>query len=100
MAGITISIDHKVGQNEALNKIKKILDGASKQFSGEISDLRVVWNGPASDFSFKVANVLINGNLAVYNDSIAITSKIPFAFLLFKGQIEKIVRQHADGILK
>ena len=95
-----MSVNHKLGQAEASNRIKTFLEKAPKQFSGELDALKTTWNGPTIDYSFKFANITVNGNLAITKNTIVITSKIPLALLIFRSKIEQAVKQYAEGILK
>lgn len=100
VAKLAISVNHSLGQQEALRRIKLYLDSAQVQYAKDIKEVNFKWTGALSEFSFKVAKVSLSGNLTVYGDSLKITGKIPLALILFKSQIEKTVRQQVDIVLK
>lgn len=100
LSKINISVSHQLNHDEALSRIKKFCDVAPKRFADEAKDLKFIWNGSANNFSFKVGSSKINGTLAVNLNNVVVVCNIPFVFLFFKGQIDKVVREYAAQILK
>ena len=52
MPSIEMSIPHTIGQEEALNRIKKLLDNVQTRFSGQLKDVQQDWNNNEGSFSF------------------------------------------------
>ncbi len=99
MPTIIIPIKHKIGQAEALKRIRNYISTINNVLPPQVSNLKIAWNAYESDFSFSFSGMSIKGNVFINNDTIHIKSKIPIAFYPLKNQIEKIVRQHAENIL-
>lgn len=100
MSKLDILASHSLKHDEALNRIKNFCAKAPSIFKEEATEFQFKWTGTCNNFSFKVGTIKINGILAVNSNNVHINCKIPFAFLLFKAQIDKTVRQYIAEILK
>ncbi|WP_158799421.1 polyhydroxyalkanoic acid system family protein [Pedobacter sp. L105] len=97
---VEIKLNHELGQKSALERIKMFFSSVPKKYQTEISGFESAWTGSNGNFKFKIAKTEISGNLTVENNLVIITSKIPFAFILFKAKIEKIVTDNGLELLK
>lgn len=100
MPKISIDIPHKLSKNDARNRINKFASTELSKSDLGLSELNVKWHDKGANFSFKITAVGIKGDLLVEQNFVNITSNIPFIFFPLKGQIEKIIRDHAATILK
>ena len=99
MPKIEINIPHELSQAEALTRIQNFLPELKAQHSDRIKDLEEKWNGNTGEFKFKVSGFKVSGTLQVGEDSVLINGELPFAALLFKGQIENSIREKAMELL-
>jgi hypothetical protein len=100
MPKISLNIPHELSQAEALNRIQQFLPQLKEQHSDKIKDLEESWNGNTGEFKFKISGFKVSGTLQVGEDHVVITGELPFAALLFKGQIENSIREKAMELLK
>ena len=100
MPSINIKVDHKIGLDKAQERLKSYLPKLQDKYRQEISDLKISWNGSNADFQFRAVNMQFNGKLSVLNDSISISGSIPFALIMFKGFVEKVIKEHAAEVLQ
>jgi hypothetical protein len=100
MSNVIIPINHKLGQAEALKRIKKYTREVVEILPVQLSNLHVAWNGPVGEFSLIYAKMRFQGALTINDNVISIKGKIPIILLPMKKQIEKIIRHHAAIILK
>lgn len=89
-----------MGQASALTNIQRYLGNLLKDIPDPVSNLTINWNGNMAIFSFKAAKIPISGTLNVLKDAVEINSALPLVFFPLKSQIENVVKQHADSILK
>lgn len=96
----TVTVDHQLGQDEALNRIKGLLGQAKEQYGDRITDLQENWTADGGTFSFKAMGFKISGNLAVADRDVVIVGDYPFAALPFKSTIEATLRERAERLLQ
>jgi hypothetical protein len=95
----TVTVQHELGKDEALNRIKGILGQAKEQYGDKISDLQENWNDQGGTFTFRAMGFKIGGSLLVTDTDVQITGDFPFAALPFKGTIETTLRERAERLL-
>ena len=99
MPKIELNIPHELSQAEALTRIQNFLAELKAEHTDQIKDLEESWNGNTGIFSFKISGFKVSGTLQVGEDFVLITGELPFAALLFKGQIENSIREKAMELL-
>ncbi|MDQ3014923.1 MAG: polyhydroxyalkanoic acid system family protein [bacterium] len=100
MAKINIIIPHKLTQDEALKRVKKLLKEVKAEHEDKISDLKESWKGNKGTFSFSAMKYDISGTLEVTEKCAELDGDIPWPLGLFKGKIEKMIRERAEKLLK
>lgn len=100
MPQINISLKHALGQDEALKKIKGLIESTMQGLTNEVSDYKIDWQGAGSTFNFRVRNINIQGQIKVENATVYISSKLPIILLPLRSQIEKTISEHASKVLK
>ena len=100
MPKIELNIPHNLHQREALTRIQNFLPELKAQHSDRIKDLEESWSGNKGQFRFKISGFKVSGTLQVEDSAVLIKGEIPFAALLFKGQIENSIREKALELLE
>ncbi len=95
----TVTVDHQLGKDEALIRIKGLLVQAKAQYGDRITDLQENWTDDGGTFSFRAMGFKISGSLAVAAKNVVITGDYPFAAMPFKGTIEATLRDRAERLL-
>ncbi|HWV25460.1 MAG TPA: polyhydroxyalkanoic acid system family protein [Thermomicrobiales bacterium] len=96
----SISIDHSLGEQEALNRLKGILDQVKEKYGSQVSDLQENWTDNGGDFSFKAMGFKIAGDLTVTDSKVLINAEYPWAAKPFQGTIESTIRERAQRLLE
>ncbi len=96
----TVKVDHQLGKDEALNRIKGLLVQAKAQYGDRITDLQESWTNDGGTFSFRAMGFKISGNLAVADRDVVIVGDYPFAAMPFKSTIEATLRERAERLLQ
>jgi len=99
MPSLDFSIPHKLTQDEALKRIKGLLNNAKRDYADLISNLQENWEGNKGTFSFSAKGYDVSGELIVEPNTVEIHSKVPFALSLFKGMISGMITQKANELL-
>ncbi|MEN8153911.1 MAG: polyhydroxyalkanoic acid system family protein [Acidobacteriota bacterium] len=99
MPELDISIPHQLRQDEAAERIKGLLGQMKKDYGESIQDLNEEWSGNSCRFGFSVMGSEISGTLDILNDEVRIKGGLPFTAGLFKGKIEKTIREKAAELL-
>ena len=99
MANFQMSVQHKLTQEEAMNRIKNLLSEVKSQYAGSIDKLHEEWNGNSNTFNFTAIGFSVSGVLTVLPAEITLACDLPFAASLFKGKIESAIRDKAESLL-
>ena len=99
MPKIELNIPHSLTKDEALTRIQTILPQLKEQHSDKIKDLDESWINNTGEFKFKISGFKVSGTLQVGENFVLINGEIPFAALLFKGQIENSIKEKAMELL-
>lgn len=99
MPGSKVTVQHQLGKEEALRRIKGMLDGAQSRDGGRISDMQETWNGDNGTFSFKASGFDVSGSIEVRDSNVEIDIDYPLAARPFKGKIESTLRDRTAALL-
>ena len=100
MPGFKVEVPHNLGQDEAANRVKSLLDHLRDRFEGQIKDMEQHWSeDDVMKFSFKTVGVNIKGEMDIQPNSVVIHGDLPFAAMLFKGRIESSIREELQKCL-
>ena len=99
MASLDISIPHQLSQEEALSRIKGLIDKLKQEQKDKVTNVKEDWRGNAGSFQFTAQGFDFSGEINVRNGSVDIDAKIPLAVSLFKGKIKELIEQKAKELL-
>jgi len=99
MPKINLSVPHRLGQDEAKNRIASLIVDSRSRFAGKVSNVAESWNGYADAFSFEAMGFSVSGKLDVQPAQVLIELNLPFAAYPFKGRIENEILAHARQLL-
>jgi hypothetical protein len=99
MPTLSMTVPHSLAQDEALTRIKTLLDDVKTRHADKITDLREDWNGYIGTFAFSAMGFHVSGTLTVKPSQVEITGNLPFAATLFKSRIETAIRERAEELL-
>ncbi len=99
MPNIQLSVPHKLGQDEAKQRITKLIAESREKFGDKVKDVQESWMGNVDTFSFKAMGFAINGQLDVQPSTLIIDINFPWAVLPFKGRLQNEILKHAQELL-
>jgi hypothetical protein len=99
MPELNVSIPHQLTRQEALQRVKSVLEKVKSQHEDRISNLKQAWTDNSGKFSFSIMGFAVSGILTVYETSVELNSDIPLAAVLFKGKIKSLIEQEGEKLL-
>lgn len=100
MANLKTSIQHQLPEEEAVTRIKQLLNETKQQHAGMIDNLKEDWRGNTGKFSFTVKGFDVAGTLTVHNSTVELDGTIPFALSFFKSKIIQLIKDRAESLLR
>ncbi|MFT3824203.1 MAG: polyhydroxyalkanoic acid system family protein [Chitinophagaceae bacterium] len=99
MAKLSLNIPHQLPQEEALTRIKGLLNNLKEEQKDKISEVNEQWDGGNGQFSFKAMGFDLAGDITVNDNNVEINSDLPFMVSFFKGQIADLITNKAKELL-
>lgn len=99
MPDINLSFLHRLSQDEAGSRVKRLLGDLQDSYGDHIQDLRESWKGNSCTFSFQVSGFEVSGTITATPRSVDLHGELPWTATVFKSQIEDAVRRHAEKLL-
>ena len=99
MSAIDLNIPHKLSKDEALSRIKNLLNKMKEEQKNVVTDLKEDWQDNKGSFSFNAKGFNLAGDIVVNDDAVQIHSELPFAVSFFKGAISDMISKKANEIL-
>jgi putative polyhydroxyalkanoate system protein len=99
MPSLTISIPHSLGADEAASRLKGFFEKLKSRYQDKMSNLEESWEGNKLNYAFSTFGFSIKGDLNVEDNAVNVNGSLPFAAMMFKGQIEQSVRQELEKLL-
>ena len=97
---ITISIPHKLTQEEARRRIQSGIADARKQFVGKMTQVEDHWTENHLEFKFAALGQPITGRLDVLPSSINVSVDLPWLLAMLADKIKPEVEQRGRKLLE
>lgn len=99
MASLKMTIPHQLSQEEALTRIKGLLNKVKQEHQEKITNLKEDWTNDTGKFAFTAYGFDLAGDIKVNAADVEIDSTVPFAVSLFKDKIKEMVEKKASELL-
>lgn len=99
MSSLNINIPHNLTKEEALSRIKGLLQQVRDEQANIVSNVQENWEGDKGQFSFSAMGFDLSGLIDVKDDGVDINADLPFAVSLFKGKIKEVITEKATQLL-
>lgn len=100
MSSLNISIPHNLSKEEALTRIKGLLQQVKEEQANIVSNVKEDWSEDKGQFGFTAMGFDLAGDINVSEDNVEINAELPFAVALFKGRIKEIITEKATALLQ
>jgi hypothetical protein len=99
MPSYHVSVPHALGLATARARLDVFLEDVRRQYAAYLGDVSGAWNADCLDFRFHAAGLPISGKLAVEETSVQVSGHLPLAAALFRGRIERTIREELTKLL-
>ncbi len=99
MPELNFTIPHALGREEAARRLKSLLDRVKERHQDRVSNLEEEWLESGLRFKFTTFGFKIAGLTTVTGDALQADVDLPFAAMMFKGKIEKELREVLERTL-
>ncbi|MEI6166517.1 MAG: polyhydroxyalkanoic acid system family protein [bacterium] len=99
MPKLNLTIPHTLTPDVATSRIRGLLNDLKAEHGDKISDLQEEWVKDTGKFACTVMGFRVAGVLAIEPSHVAITGTLPLAAMLFKSQLETLIKKHAAELL-
>lgn len=97
---IDVSIPHRLGRDEARNRLK---DGAARlraQFGGQVAQVEEHWQDYHADFKFSAMGQSITGRMDVESDAIKLSVDLPLILAMLADKIRGKIETEGRKLLE
>lgn len=99
MPKMSMTIPYQLDQQEALGRLKGMIEGLKQQHGDMVSNLKEEWNGNTGTFSMRAQGFNVGGTLNVEPNQVVLNGDIPWAAKPFQGTIEATIRERVERLL-
>ena len=93
MPSFNVEVPHGLGQAAAKKRLESFLDAISEKYKDQISDLEGSWTDHILDFAFTTFGIKVKGEIAAFEDKVALNGELPMAAMIFKGKITSGIQE-------
>src|SRR5678815_3264711 len=87
MPKLTSKLEHKLLQDEAINRLKD-----SCEWAHGFTDLQETWSANTMAFTTSIQGIKISGEIEVTSDALLFSGKVPLIAMAFKSWIPNILQ--------
>lgn len=99
MPKMTVTIPHNLPRDEALRRLKRLLEQLRAEHADRISAVQEQWEDSTGRFRLTVMGMHVSGTIHVDDSHARLDGSLPFSAVFFRSQIEQTIRQTALRVL-
>jgi hypothetical protein len=99
MPKISITVPHNHGQAEAARRLGVFMDAIKSKYADQIKIIEQNFGETSGTFAFKTMGMTVSGTAEIGEEAVTIDCDLPFAAMMFKGRIEKEMRDSLQKVL-
>jgi len=100
MPKLVMSVPHTLGQAEALSRVQGLMAKLKERNQEKYSNLVEEWQDNSLMFGFSTYGLKLKGTMNVTDTAVNIDGDLPFTAVMFKGRIEKEIRETLERYLR
>ena len=97
---IDVSIPHRLGRDEARDRLKSGVERLQSQFGGQVAQIQHTWNDYRADFAFSAMGQGITGRLNVEEQAIKLSVDVPWMLAVLADKIKGKIEQEGRKLLE
>ncbi len=99
MIEIESSIQHSLGQEEAVERVHQMVASLSQRFPQQVHQVQLHLKDHRVDISFAAYGYIVEWKAEIYDDSVLLLGKIPDSANKFKSKIEQAIVARVEATL-
>jgi hypothetical protein len=97
---IEVSIPHRLGREEACNRLKTGVERLQTQFGGQVAQIQHTWTGYRADFAFSAMGQGITGRMNVEEEAIKLSVDLPWILAVLSDKIRAKIETEGRKLLE
>lgn len=98
MPTLKMSIPHRLTEEEAIRRVKDLMDRLRTNHRDQLSGVNVDWSGKTGSLQFVAKGFHIAGTIQVLPSSIDIEAKVPLIVSLYQQKIKDLIEKEAEQL--
>lgn len=99
MSSISVVVPHQLDPQEAVQRIQSALTDAEQTYGDRLQEWDFQWTEGLLAYRFQAMGMTIQGTMAVEPNQVVVQAELPASAWLFRGMIEKQIRQRLSELL-
>ena len=99
MPKMSVTVPHQLGQAEAAKRLGGFMEEVQKKYADQLKIVEQNFGETGGTFAFKTMGMTISGRIEVRESEVLVECDLPFAAMMFKGRIEKEMRESLVKVL-
>jgi len=99
MPQLSVAVPHALDRGEVVARLKGHSEALRSSFGTHVQDFEETWDNHALVFRFKTFGMSVDGRVSVEPAEVQTTVNLPLAAMMFKGTIEKQMREGLEKLL-
>jgi hypothetical protein len=99
MPNLKVAVPHQLTQEEAKNRVSKLIADSRAKFGDKVSGLEESWAENIDTFRFNAMGFAVDGQLDVQPSQVVVDINLPWAAFAFKSRLESEIIKHARELL-
>ena len=99
MPTVSLTVPHALDLPEVEKRLKGLLVKIKERHGDKFSNLKEEWAGNSGTFSFTTYGFNVKTAVTVEPNQVRVQGELPFAAMMFKGRIEKEIRETLTRVL-
>ena len=99
MPRLEVNIPHRLGQEEALRRMKDKAEFLHKTYGAQATESKQEWTDNVLRFAFQAMGFKISGTVTVEEAELRLQADLPLTALPFKGVAERRIRQELEHMV-
>ena len=97
---LTVTIPHRLGKQEAINRLRAGLSSARSHFGQLLAVEEEVWEGDTVEFCVRALGQTANGKIETFDDHVRLEVSLPWLLAAFAEKIAPVIRKQGQLLLE
>lgn len=99
MPKLSLTVPHNLGAEEAARRLRQRFDAIKAEYRENVQELEDRWEGNTLQCRFHASGIRVAGTVTAEPSAVTIDADLPLRAALFKGIIERRVRDELGKLL-